>query len=82
MYGGTVDRVNVTELRQNLASWLDRVKNGEELAITERGTVIARVVPAADRKAAARARLEALRGTIFLGDVTTPVAPDDWDAAR
>ena len=39
-----VVRVGIRELRANLSSYLARVKDGDELAITERGTVIARVV--------------------------------------
>ncbi len=37
--------VGVTELRTNLADWLQRVREGEELTITDRGVPIARVVP-------------------------------------
>ena len=39
-----VVRVGIRQLRANLSSYLARVKDGDELAITERGTVIARVV--------------------------------------
>jgi prevent-host-death family protein len=38
--------VGIRELRENLRSYLARVKAGDELAVSERGTVIARVVPA------------------------------------
>ena len=38
--------------------------------------------PARDGKGAARARMEALRGTLKLGDVTSPLGSEDWDAAR
>ncbi|MEB3049297.1 type II toxin-antitoxin system prevent-host-death family antitoxin [Mycolicibacter sp. MYC123] len=40
--------VPVRELNQNTAGVLARVKRGEQLEITERGTVIARLVPAQD----------------------------------
>jgi prevent-host-death family protein len=43
-----VDTVGVRELRQNLSRYLDRVKAGENLTVTERGRVIARLVPAGD----------------------------------
>jgi prevent-host-death family protein len=36
--------VGVRELRENLSSYLDRVKAGEEVVITERGKRIARIV--------------------------------------
>ncbi len=38
--------VGIRELRENLRSFLDRVKSGEEVVITERGKAVARVVPA------------------------------------
>jgi len=38
-------RVGVRELRQNLSVYLDRVKDGEALDVTERGQVVARLVP-------------------------------------
>ena len=38
--------VGVRELRQNLSKYLARVKNGENLDVTERGHVVARLIPA------------------------------------
>ena len=38
-------RVGVRELRQNLSVYLDRVKDGESLEVTERGQVVARLSP-------------------------------------
>jgi prevent-host-death family protein len=38
--------VGVRELRQNLSKYLDRVKAGEDLVVTERGETVARLVPA------------------------------------
>jgi prevent-host-death family protein len=38
--------VGVRELRQNLSKYLARVKQGEDLDVTERGRVVARLVPA------------------------------------
>ena len=37
--------VGVRELRQNLSRYLDRVKDGETLTVTERGHEVARLVP-------------------------------------
>lgn len=39
-------RVGVRELKGRLSQYLNRVKAGESLAITERGRVIGRIVPA------------------------------------
>jgi len=38
-------RVGVRELRQNLSVYLDRVKAGETLVVTEHGHVVARLGP-------------------------------------
>jgi prevent-host-death family protein len=45
MSEGTPSRVGVRELRQNLSIYLDRVKDGESLEVTERGQVVARLSP-------------------------------------
>lgn len=37
--------VGVRELRNNLSRYLDRVRDGEELLVTDRGRAIARVLP-------------------------------------
>jgi prevent-host-death family protein len=38
-------KVGVRELRQNLSRYLDRVKRGEELVVTEHGREVARLLP-------------------------------------
>ncbi len=37
--------VGVRDLRNNLSRYLDRVRGGEEVVVTERGHAIARVLP-------------------------------------
>jgi prevent-host-death family protein len=37
--------VGVRELRQNLSRYLERVKDGETLVVTERGREVARLIP-------------------------------------
>jgi prevent-host-death family protein len=39
------ESVGVRELRQNLSRYLDRVKAGEPLVVTEHGREVARLVP-------------------------------------
>ena len=78
-----VPKVNVTELRQNLPSYLARVKRGEELEVMIHGKVVARIVPEQDRREAARKWLAELRksGARIIGDVMAP-SGDTWDAER
>jgi len=63
-----VVRVGVRELRENLRSWLDRVKAGDELVITERGKAVAQLT-SLDLP---RSRLEEL---IEAGIVRPPLRP-------
>jgi len=44
----TETTVGVRELRQNLSKYLRRVKDGEALDVSERGRVVARLVPLAE----------------------------------
>lgn len=37
--------VGVRELRNNLSRYLDRIQQGEELVVTDRGRAIARLLP-------------------------------------
>jgi prevent-host-death family protein len=69
--------VNITESRERLPEYLRKVKQGEELVITVHGKAIARLVPNVDPDArqAAMGRLQALRGSMIMGDV---LAPSDW----
>jgi prevent-host-death family protein len=38
-------QVGVKELRDHLSRYLDRVRDGDEIVVTDRGRAIARVVP-------------------------------------
>ena len=38
-------QVGVRELRNNLSRYLDRVRAGEEVVVTDRGRAVARVLP-------------------------------------
>lgn len=43
MYVSCMD-VPVTELRAHLSGWLDRVRGGEEVIVTDRGVPVARIL--------------------------------------
>ncbi len=43
--------VGVRELRNNLSRYLGRVRDGEEVVVTERGRAIARVLPVSGERA-------------------------------
>lgn len=73
--------VSITELRQNLPNYLKQVERGEEIAVTVRGRIVARLVPASGVSARTQAweRLLALRGKVTLGDVVSPTGAV-WEA--
>ncbi len=56
----------------HLPSYLRWAAAGEEIRITSRGRIIARLLPEEDHIAAARRRLDALQGQVKLGDVESP----------
>ena len=76
--------VKVTELRQNLPSYLARVRRGERIKVTSRGKVVAELTPPApspDRANEARARL--LGSVRRYDDPVGPVIdPGEWEANR
>lgn len=41
----SVTEAGIRELRNHLSKYLERVRDGEELIVTDRGTAVARVVP-------------------------------------
>lgn len=51
-----VVRVGIRELRENLRSYLEQVKNGDEVLVTERGRPVARILEPESHEAT-RARL-------------------------
>ena len=73
--------INVTELRQNLPTYLSQVRNGREIEVTSRGKVIARIVAGGDASGEARARIVALRKHSFVGDVISPTGAR-WEAEQ
>ena len=76
--------VKVTELRQNLPSYIARVRHGERVRITSRGKVIAELAPPAASKKDAEAARARLRGSVVRYDrpFEPVIDPKEWDANR
>jgi prevent-host-death family protein len=68
-----MSEVPVRELNQNTAGVLARVKNGEQIEITERGTVVARIVPAQDHPLSELIRSGKLTPATTFGPAPRPV---------
>lgn len=65
-------KVNNADLRHKRPAGVARVREGEPMEVTVRERVIARIVLEADRQAAARRWLKALRKSPRVGDVMSP----------
>ena len=65
-------QVPVRALNQDTAGVLARVKNGEEVEIAERGSVIARLVPARPSPVSALIATGKLRPAILTGPIPRP----------
>ena len=73
--------VNVSELRSHLQDYLARAEAGEEILVTRRGRIIARLSAARDARADAKERLEALRSRARVGDVVSPIGTH-WETSQ
>lgn len=71
--------VNVTELRNHLHRYLERVQKGTEILVTWHGEVIARVLPPVNKKKEALSQLKELRSRSKMTDVISPI-DEDWEA--
>lgn len=77
--------VGIRELRQNLSVYIERVKAGETLEVTEHGRPVATLGPLPEPRSAlerlrAEGRLTPAKGS--LTDLPPPIKVDDPDISR
>lgn len=72
--------VPISELRANLPQWIEEVRKGKTIVVTSHGRPVAWLSPPEDEREAARTRLKALRKTVRIGDILSPVG-DEWENA-
>jgi prevent-host-death family protein len=72
--------VNVTDLRQNLPTYLDRARRGERIRVTSRGAVIAEITSPKATEEEAELIRRRLRRTVLQYDLPDEPAhaPDEW----
>ena len=75
-HNGQMKTVAITELKARLSAYLDRVRQGEELGVTDRGRLIARLAPV-EGAAHAESRRDLLLRTGQLKAPSVPL-PRDW----
>jgi len=73
--------VSVTTFRKHIPDYLGKVRKGEDISLTLRGKVIARLLPPSDERLSAREQLTVLRGISHIGDISAPIDVE-WEADR
>lgn len=76
--------VNVTDLRENLPSYLERARRGERIRVTSRGEVIAEISAPKAKEEEAEVIRKQLRGTVL--HYESPIQPahaeEEWTASQ
>ena len=77
-------KVNVTELRQNLPAYLEKVRRGQRIRVTIRGTVVAEISPPTVSPNEADAARTLLKGSVRRYDrpFDPAMAAEEWDVDR
>ena len=76
-----MESIGVSKLRENMVFFLNKVQQGESIAITSRGTEIAMLIPMKNKKEVSRNALKQLRKTAIVGDVLSPIE-EEWNALK
>src|SRR5438128_2563369 len=71
--------VSVSKLKASLSAYLARVKEGEEILVTDRGRAVARLVPVAAREGVPEQLLDLERRGILTIHGTGRVPDEFWD---
>ena len=76
--------VNITDLRQNLPAYLERVRNGLRIRVTSRGKVIAELSPPGAERDEVDAARALLKGSIVRYDnpFEPAMSPEEWEVNR
>ena len=76
-----MESIGVSRLRENMVQFLNKVRQGQSITITSRGTEIAMLIPIKRKKEVSRNALKQLRKTAVVGDVVSPIE-EDWKALK
>jgi prevent-host-death family protein len=76
------NRVGVRELRQNLSVYLARVQRGDVLDVTDRGQIVAMLVPVPNGSSALDRLVASGRATAARGDLVELSAPPGKPSPR
>jgi prevent-host-death family protein len=73
--------VSISELKARLSAFLDTVRQGEEVLVTDRGRIVARLAPVSGEELA-EGRRELLVRTGRLTPPRAGLPPDFWERPR
>jgi prevent-host-death family protein len=76
-----METVSISVFRANLLKYMKKVQQGEPLAITSNGEVMATVAPPVNQRKHARSELNRLSKSAVIHDVVSPT-DERWDAAQ
>jgi len=76
-----MEKVGISNLRENLSIFLKKVQKGQVITITSRGHEMARIVPAEDKREKSRGILRELGKNAFIGDILSPIH-EEWEAMK
>jgi prevent-host-death family protein len=76
--------VNVTDLRENLPSYLERARRGERIRVTSRGEVIAEISAPKAKEEEAEVIRKQLRGTVlhYESPSEPALAEEEWTGSQ
>ena len=72
-WDGVMQQVKISDLRSHLPDYIKMVSAGEQIQITSHGKIIARLVPEINEVEAAQKRLNAVMGSMIVGDIMEPL---------
>ena len=73
--------VAISKLRANLIFYLQQANIGEEIAVTQRGHEIARIMPPHKRQENAKHELKRLQKSCKIDDIISPI-DEDWESDK
>ncbi len=76
-----MQKVNISDFRANLLSYLKKARDGEELTVMSHGEVLATILPPIDEREKAKRTLSRLSKTAVIGDIVSP-GNDTWKAMK
>lgn len=72
----------VSELKASASEYLAKVKSGEEILITDRGTPIAKIIPLRRSEGSSAVRMAQLERAGLLKIGSGPITDDFWTTSR